>query len=40
VVTPVTEVDPGGLAAVRDLAPGAPILVADPAGTVLVTLAG
>ncbi|MEN3362516.1 MAG: hypothetical protein V7637_6498 [Mycobacteriales bacterium] len=40
VVTPVTEVDPGGLAAVRDLAPGAPILVADPAGTVLVTLGG
>ena len=40
VVTAVTEVDPGGLAAVRDLAPAAPILVANPAGTVLVTLAG
>ncbi|HVQ91617.1 MAG TPA: cytidine deaminase [Mycobacteriales bacterium] len=40
VVTPLTEVDPGGLAAVRDLAPEAPILVANPGGTVLVTVAG
>jgi hypothetical protein len=38
VVTPVTEVDPGGLAAVRDLAPTAPVLVANPEGTVLVTV--
>lgn len=40
VVTPGTEVDRGGLAAVRDLAPGAPVLVANPTGTVLVTVAG
>jgi hypothetical protein len=38
VVTGVTEVDPGGLAAVRDLAPAAPVLVANPGGTVLVTV--
>jgi hypothetical protein len=38
VVTPGTEVEPAGLAAVRDLAPAAPVLVADPAGTVLVTV--
>jgi hypothetical protein len=37
VVTEVTEVDPGGFAAVRDLARAAPILVANPAGTILVT---
>jgi hypothetical protein len=40
VVTPTTEVDPDGLAAVRDLAPDAPVLVADPAGAVLVTVTG
>jgi len=40
VVTPATEVDPPGLAAVRDLAPRAPVLVANPAGTVLVTVTG
>jgi hypothetical protein len=39
VVTPGTEVDPDGLAAVRDLGPDAAVLVADPAGTVLVTVA-
>jgi hypothetical protein len=38
VVTPTTEADPAGLAAVRDLAPDAPVLVANPAGTVLVTV--
>ncbi|HXV94513.1 MAG TPA: cytidine deaminase [Pseudonocardia sp.] len=31
-------VDPASLAAVRDLAPGAPVLLADPSGTVLETL--
>jgi len=36
VVTPATEVERAGLAAVRDLAPAAPILLANPAGTVLV----
>jgi hypothetical protein len=40
VVTPVTEADPGGLAAVRDLAPAAPVLVANPDGTVLAILTG
>lgn len=40
VVTPAGEVDPGGLAAVRDLTPTARVLVANPAGTTLVTVAG
>jgi hypothetical protein len=39
VVTPATQVDPAGLAAVRDLAPTARVLVANPTGTVLVTIA-
>jgi hypothetical protein len=40
VVTPATEVERDGLAAVRDLTPGAPVLLANPEGTLLVTLSG
>lgn len=38
VVTAAGAVDPASLAAVRDLAPGAVVLRADPAGAVLETL--
>ena len=38
VVTPSTEVDADGLAAVRDLASAAPILLADPGGAVIATI--
>jgi hypothetical protein len=38
VVTPSTEVEPLGLAAVRDLGPATPILVANPAGTLVTTV--
>jgi hypothetical protein len=38
VVTPAGAVDPASIAAVRDLAPAAPVLRADPSGAVLQTL--
>lgn len=38
VVTAAGRVDAASLAAVRDLAPAAPVLLADPSGTVLDTL--
>jgi hypothetical protein len=38
VVTPSTEVDEAGRAAVCDLAPRTPILLANPGGVVVVTL--
>jgi hypothetical protein len=38
VVTAAGTVDPASLAAVRDLAPGAPVLLADPSGSLLDTL--
>lgn len=34
VVTSAPEADPLGVAAVHDLTPGAPVLVADPTGTI------
>lgn len=40
VVTEESTVDERSLAAVRDLAPGAPVLLARPDGTVLATLRG
>lgn len=36
VVTESTEVDPASLAAVRDLSSSAPVLLADPSGSLLV----
>jgi cytidine deaminase len=38
-VTTAGSVDPDSLACVRDLAPGAPVLLADPSGAVLETVA-
>jgi hypothetical protein len=38
VVGPTTEVDPAGLAAVRDLSRTARVLVADPAGSLVAVL--
>ena len=38
-VTTVGSVDPDSLACVRDLAPAAPVLLADPSGAVLETVA-
>ena len=40
VVTAAGSIDPASLSAVRDLAPAAPVLLADPAGTVRETLPG